>query len=125
MFRTTAVTEPPHDVDTSEPPIPLSVLSLDLPEPPAGWIAYLNNIGVEVVVDDVGRSAISRVDAKQLFDEHREAEALKAEKRAAAEKRAIELASQSYRPRRASVVEDLLDNSGITFHPIQHGGDEP
>ena len=36
--------------------IPLSHLSLDLPVPPIGWVAYLNNKGVEIVVDDLGRS---------------------------------------------------------------------
>ena len=30
-----------------------------------------------------------------------------------------ELDAQSYRPRRRSLVEDLLSNDGITFHPIQ------
>ena len=29
-----------------------------------------------------------------------------------------ELDAQSYRPRRTSLVEDLLSNDGITFHPI-------
>jgi hypothetical protein len=46
------------------------------------------------VVDDVGRSAISRVAARQLFDEHRASEARKAELRAAAEQRAIETDQQ-------------------------------
>jgi hypothetical protein len=133
--------------------IPLSVLSLDLPVPPIGWVAYLNNVGIEILTDDVGRASIHRHDARRLFDEHREAEAVKAELRAAAEQRAIEadqefrrrlgrgvavpsgmsyaeavqaaeLDSQTYRPGRRSLVEDLLDNSGITFHPIQSGGDE-
>jgi hypothetical protein len=135
--------------------IPLSHLSLDLPVPPIGWVAYLNNVGVEILTDDVGRAAIHRHDARRLFDEHRQSEARKSELRAAAEKRAIEedqafraslghgvkvpdgmsyaeaaraaeLDSQTYRPGRRSLVEDLLDNSGITFHPIQHApeGDE-
>ena len=34
------------------------------------------------------------------------------------------LDSLTYQPRRTSVVEDLLSNDGITFHPIQHGPDE-
>ena len=121
-----------------------------------GWTAYLNNIGVEVVEDSIGRSAIAHNDARRLFDEHREAEAVKAELRARQEREAIEsdqrfraqlgagvpasaipaglsyaeavqsaeLDAQSYRPRRTSVVEDLLSNDGITFHPIQHEADE-
>jgi hypothetical protein len=158
MFKTTApAAEVDHDVMvTAEPPIPLSVLSLDLDEPPCGWVAYLNNVGVEIAEDSIGRSAVSSADANMLIAEHRAAEAVKAEMRAAAEKRAIEadqqfraqlgagvpasaipagmtyaeavlsaeLDSQSYRPRRASVVEDLLSNDGITFHPIQHEADE-
>ena len=96
--------------------------------------------------------SITRTDARQLLSEHSAAEARKAELRAAAEKAAVEadrefrrrlgrgvpipagmsyaeavqsaeLDAQSYRPHRTSLVEDLLDNSGITFHPIQHGGD--
>ena len=121
-----------------------------------GWTAYLNNIGVEVVEDDIGRAAIHRHDARMLISEHRSAEAVKAEKRAAAERQAVEsdrawraslpsgvpagalppgmsyaeavhqasLDSLTYQPRRTSVVEDLLSNDGITFHPIQHGAEE-
>jgi hypothetical protein len=155
MFKTTApAAEVDHDVIvTSEPLIPLSHLSLDLSEPPIGWVAYLNNIGVEVVEDSIGRSAIAHNDARRLFDEHREAEAVKAELRARQEREAIEsdqrfraqlsggvavpaglsyaeavvaaeLDAQSYRPRRTSVVENLLSNDGITFHPIQDEADE-
>jgi hypothetical protein len=155
MFNkaTAAVAEPASDVTHDESPVPVIHLALDLPEPPGGWTAFLNARGVEVVVDDLGRSAITRVDARRLFDEHREAEAVKAEKRAVLEQRAIEadqqfraqlgrgvpipegmtyaeavlspeLDCQSYRPRRRSLVEDLLSNDGITFHPIQHGPDE-
>ena len=77
MFRSTltGTAPPPPDVDTSEPLIPVSQLTLDLPEPPAGWTAYLNAKSVEVVTDDIGRLSIARGDARQLFDERREAEA--------------------------------------------------
>jgi hypothetical protein len=157
MFSKAApVVEPAPDVMHDASPVPLSVLSLDLPAPAEGWQVYLNGRGVEIVVDDLGRPSIAREDAKQLFDEHRESEARKAEMRAAAEKRAVEadqrwraslpsgvpagalppgmsyaeavhqasLDSLTYQPRRTSVVEDLLSNDGITFHPIQHGPDE-
>jgi hypothetical protein len=133
--------------------VPLSHLSLDLSEPPSGWVAYLTGRGVAVVDDDLGRPSISRAAARMLFDEHRADEARKAEMRAESEKRAVEadqrfraqlsggvaipagmsygeaakaaeLDAQSYRPRRTSLVEDLLSNDGITFHPIQHEADE-
>jgi hypothetical protein len=78
MFKTTA--PEPLPVKVVEVPaaadfVPLSHLSLDLDEPPIGWLAYLNNVGVEILTDDVGRKAIHRHDARRLFDEHREAEA--------------------------------------------------
>ena len=40
--------------------IPLSCLSLDLDEPVVGWDQYLRGEGIDVMVDDVGRPAISR-----------------------------------------------------------------
>ena len=134
--------------------VPVSHLTLDLPVPSIGWVAYLNNVGVEILSDDVGRPAIHRHDARRLFDEHRASEVRKAELRAAAEKRAVEADRQlraqmpagvrvpdgmtyaeaamaaeldalDYRPRRRSLMEDLLSNDGvITYHPIQHEADE-
>jgi len=77
-------------------PVPLSVLSLDLEQPPIGWLAYLGNIGVEIVEDDLGRPSIHRHDARRLIAEHRDNEVRKAEVRAAAEKRAIE-SDQAFR----------------------------
>jgi len=58
MFKTTAPDPLPLKVVEvpADDPIPLSVLSLDLSVPPIGWVAYLNNKGVEIVVDDLGRS---------------------------------------------------------------------
>jgi hypothetical protein len=152
MFRTAPapVAEPAPDVMVSADVIPLTHLALDLPEPPFGWRAYLADRHIEIVLDDLGRSAVSRGDARRLFDEHHDDEALKAEKRAAAEKRAIEADRQfraqlgvgvppsaipagmsysaaalsaeldalDYRPRRATVAEDLLSNDGMTFHSL-------
>ena len=123
---------------------------MDLPVPPIGWAAYLNNIGVEIVEDGIGRSA----DARLLISQHRADEARKAEVRAESERRAVEAdqrwraslghgvkvpdgmtyveAAQSaeldrlaggYRPGRRSLVEDVLDNDGMSFHPIQHEAD--
>jgi hypothetical protein len=89
MFRTAPVAESAPDVIPRESPVPLSVLSLDLEQPPIGWATYLN-LGVEIVEDDLGRPSIHRHDARRLIAEHRDNEVRKAEVRAAAEKRAIE-----------------------------------
>jgi hypothetical protein len=92
MFRNT-LPSPLADTDVIEHAadlVPLSHLALDLDVPPIGWAAYLNNIGVEIVTDDLGREAIHRHDARRLIAEHRDDEVRKAEVRAAAEKRAIE-----------------------------------
>jgi hypothetical protein len=150
MFRSPAAPDP-LPLKVVEVPaadlIPLSHLSLDLDVPPIGWLTYLGNIGVEVLTDDIGRSAIHRHDARRLFDEHRENEVRKAELRAAAEKRAVEadlqlraqmpagvkvpdgmtyaeaamqaeLDALSYQRRRRSPLEDALDGAGMTFHSL-------
>jgi hypothetical protein len=161
MFRSTHDSDRPSpefqspDKETLKPSevIPLSVLELDLPAPGEGWPTYLTGRGVEVTLDDIGRAAISRADARQLFDEQREAEVRRRERAAQLERQAVErdqqrraplgqgvkipagmsyaeavmqaeLDSQTYQPGRRSLVEDLFDNSGITFHPIQHEADE-
>jgi hypothetical protein len=56
----------------TDQPIPLSVLSLDLPAPPAGWPFELERRGIAVFQDDVGRLSISRDDARHLLAEHRQ-----------------------------------------------------
>src|SRR5215208_1136506 len=72
--------------------IPLSHLELDLDPPSgAGWPAYLAAKGVELLSDDVGRAAVSRVDARRLFTERREAEA---RGRELTERREVELEAQ-------------------------------
>jgi hypothetical protein len=112
MFNKAAATEVPTMVGIlPEPLIPLSVLSLDLDEPPIGWVTYLGNIGVEILTDGLGRSAIAHNDARRLFDEHREAEARKAELRAAAEKRSIEQ-DQAFR---ASLGHGVRVPDGMTM----------
>jgi hypothetical protein len=68
MFRSPPAAEVASDVIvTSVPLIPLSHLSLDLCEPPIGWVAYLNNVGIEILTDDVGRASIHRHDARRLL----------------------------------------------------------
>lgn len=96
MFRNsnTVTAEPAHDdVDvTADDLIPVSHLALDLPEPPAGaWTVYLAAKGIEVVLDDIGRLAISRDNARQLITEHRENEA---RQRELAERREAQLIEQ-------------------------------
>jgi hypothetical protein len=71
-------------------PIPLSVLELDLATPTMGWSAYLAEKGINVLLDDLGRLSIHRVDAKRLFVEKREAEQKAREIAAATERAAIE-----------------------------------
>ena len=81
MFRTAPAAEPAADVtnDLSPEPIPLSVLDLDLSAPVEGWRAFLADRHIKIVVDDLGRSSVSRNDARRLFDEHRDEELRKAE----------------------------------------------
>jgi hypothetical protein len=84
-------------------PIPLSILELDLPAPTIGWAAGLAEKGVDIVTDDLGRLAVSRADAKRLFDEHREHEARAREVLARNEAAAIE----KDRLRRAALPKGL------------------
>jgi hypothetical protein len=100
MFKTAPTTEPTHKVMVPANLIPISHLALDLPEPPVGgWVAYLSGRGLEVLTDDIGRPAVSRADARQLFDEQREEEARRREVRERQEQAAVE----ADRVRRASV----------------------
>jgi hypothetical protein len=76
MFRTVPVAEPAPDVKVPADLISLSVLALDLPEPSGvGWAAYLADRGIAIVLDEIGRAAITKADARSLFDERRENEA--------------------------------------------------
>jgi hypothetical protein len=59
--------------------VPLSVLSLDLPEPIAGWKETLEARGIELLEDDLDRPAIRREDARRLVEERREWERQSAE----------------------------------------------
>jgi hypothetical protein len=52
-------------------PVPLSVLGLDLPAPGEGWSVWLAAKGVSILFDDLGRRAVSREDARALFDAQR------------------------------------------------------
>jgi hypothetical protein len=80
--------------------VPLSVLALDLAEPPPeGWHLYLAGRGIEITLDGIGRPSIDRGDARMLLTEKREAEARQAQFRAEQDRRA----EQQDRLRRASL----------------------
>jgi hypothetical protein len=153
MFRTAApVAEPdPHDdvIPADEQLIPLSVLALDLGEPPVGgWNAYLAGKGIEFVLDHIGRSAVSAADARQLLDEKRQEEIRQREFAKRQEQKAIEAdrvrraampkglhwteipdgvsvaemwaqAEKDARPKRRSPLEAALAGEGIVYHPIR------
>ena len=149
MFRTAPVIEPAPDVMHEASPVPLSVLQLDLDAPTVGgWPAYLADRGISITIDDIGRASVSRSDARQLLTEQREAEVRRREKVAELERQAVEqdqqrrtqiwggipadlipvgvsaaqammAAEKDARPRRRSLLEDSLSNSGTVFHPIQ------
>jgi hypothetical protein len=69
----------PVDVIDPVDLIPLSQLALDLPAPATGWLVELERRGVEVMVDDIGRRAVTRDVARMLFAEHAAAEARRRE----------------------------------------------
>jgi hypothetical protein len=101
MFRnnTNTIAEPTSNVEEHPADdlhvgcdlVPLTVLALDLGEPSVGGRdAYLSGRGIPVVLDDIGRKAISRADARQLFDERREDEIRRREVAVRQEQQAIE-----------------------------------
>ena len=126
----------------------LAELERDLDAPGGGWRADLVGRGVPVVEDDLGRPALSRSDARQLFAERREAEVrrrevaarndaeVEARRQAGARPgwtlppgmtvaeaiAAAEYAEHGYSgPRRRTPVEDALDpDGGMVYHPIRH-----
>jgi hypothetical protein len=153
MFHSTVTAPaPPADTVEPADPIPLSHLALDIDGPTVGWTAYLTGRGIEVLTDDIGRPAIARADARQLLDEQRENEARRQEVVRRQEQQFIEAdqrrrsqlwgglhwteippgvsaaemwaqAEKDARPRRRSVLEDALSNSGTTLHSLP-GQDE-
>ena len=60
--------------------IPISHLSLDLPEPVVGWERAFSERGVEIILDDVGRPSVPRHVLGELLAEHRERETRRAER---------------------------------------------
>jgi hypothetical protein len=150
---TAPVTEPAPDVIEQGSSgrtslIPLSHLELDLPAPGSGWDAYLTGRGIQIVLDHIGRSAISSADARQLFDEQREVEARRRDVAARQEQQAIEAdrrfraalpkglhwseipvgvsaaemwaaAEKDAKPKRRTPLEDAFAGEGMVFHSIQ------
>ncbi len=152
MFRNLpAAVPPPVVVDPPPELIALSVLELELAAPDAGWAAHLADRGISITIDDIGRAAVTRDDARRLFTEKREAETRAREHAAAVERQAIEAdrqwraalaggipayqipdgvapaaamlqAAHDASPRRASLVEEAFTNPGeTTFHPMPDG----
>ena len=155
MFRSPAVAAPlPVKVEVAPELLPLSVLSLDLPEPSFGWVRYLAGRSIEVVSDDIGRLSVGRADAKQLLDEHREREAQLAQHFAEIEQRTVEAdrlkfaqiwkgvsvdrmpsdaapasvmlqAAKDAEPKRSTPLEEAFSNSqGMTYRPYGPHPDE-
>jgi hypothetical protein len=60
--------------------IPLTVLSLDNPEPVGGWETLLQARGIELLTDDLYRPSVRREDARRLALERREWERESADK---------------------------------------------
>jgi hypothetical protein len=146
-----ATAEPAPEVIVPADVIPLSHLELDLPAPVEGWAVFLAARGIEVTLDDIGRMAVARVDARQLLTERREREAEQARRRKLQEAQAVAddqiRRSQIWggipadhlppgvapaavmlqndrdaQPKRQSVLEHALGNSGeLTFHSLSDG----
>jgi hypothetical protein len=93
--------------------VTLSELSLDLPEPVAGWAAEMAARGVEVVLDDLGRAAISRPAARLLFTEHLAEQELAARRREEIEQRLV-AADEARRARMPKGIPVSAEVPGLT-----------
>ena len=102
-------------MNTQEPLIPISHLSLDLGEPIVGWAASLSERGIELLEDDIGRKAISREDARTLMAEHREREARDFEDQ---RRRLAELGD-----RKIPAGVPVLEEGATPFESMVAGGD--
>jgi hypothetical protein len=114
VFRTAPVVEPAPDVKVPAELISLVELELSLDMPAGGWSLYFAGRGIEVLTDDLGRPAITRSDARLLFDEHSANELRKAEFRAASEKAAEEADRQFRASLRRGVPASALP-AGLTY----------
>lgn len=155
MFRSMPETEStPPVMDPSEQLVALSVIALDLPEPSGvGWAAYLADRGIAIVLDDLGRSAITKAAARQLFTERRENEVRAREVAARQERQAIESdrqfraqlphgvpwyeipdgvlpvvamtqADRDSQPKRLSPLQEALSGEPMTYHSLHPAPDD-
>jgi hypothetical protein len=154
MFRTAPAAEPAHDMEVPPDVIPLSHLELDLPTPVEGWTVFLATRGIEVTLDDIGRMAVARDDARLLLTEKRERQAEQARRRKLAEAQAVAddqirraqiwqgipaddlppgvapaavmlQASKDARPKRTSVLQEALAGSEtLTYRPLPASAEE-
>jgi hypothetical protein len=156
MFSKTSapVIESARDVVVPADVIPLSHLELDLPTPVEGWTVFLAARGIEVTLDDIGRMAVARDDARRLLTEKREREAEQARRRKLAEAQAVAddqlrrsriwrgvpadhmppgvppaaamlQTARDAQPKRTTPLEEALSNSGtLTYHPMRDNEDE-
>jgi hypothetical protein len=126
MFRSSPATEPVAQVVAGpSDPIPLSLLSLDHPEPPTGWSAFLASRGILTELDDIGRWCVSRAVARELLTEQREQREASDRKRAEAERQAIE-ADQRFRAQLyggipASVIGDGVAPAAAMLQAARDG----
>jgi hypothetical protein len=148
MFKTTPAAEPAPIVTPPADLVPISHLALDLPEPSVGWLIELDRRHIDVLVDDIGRKAISRSDARGLLDERREDELRRQEAAARNEARAVEQdrlrrasiwrglpavdlpvgvsassamlqAAKDSEPKRMSPLQEALSGESLTYHSYQ------
>jgi hypothetical protein len=85
MFKGSAAGDKPAaaDVLVLSELVPVSTLGLDVELPAGvGWRSFLASKGVAVLTDEVGRLAVSVMDARRLIQEQHELEASQRAKRA-------------------------------------------
>jgi hypothetical protein len=152
MFRTAPAVEPatgtflPVESSHLESLVPLSVLSLDHPQPAEGWSNFLGRKAITIRPDHIGRDAISSHDAQALLHEQRANELRAMKLRQLQEQLAVEAdelrRSQIWKgvsadampsgvapasvmlqldkdsqPRRTTPLEEALSNTGsLTYH---------
>ena len=104
------------------PTIPLSHLELDYPTPTVGWGVELDRRGVAIVLDDVGRPAISRAAAAELLTEQRAQQEAAARHREEIEQRAIEQ-DQRFRARLAGGIPADAVPAGMTAAMLMMASD--
>jgi hypothetical protein len=148
-----AVESPRDESSHLEPLVRSPILELDHPRPAEGWPDYLGKRAIAFVPDDLGRDCVRRQDARRLLDEQRANELRRRKLAAVQEAEAVEAdqlrraqiwrgipadhlpvgatpasvmlaAAKDARPRRQSVLQHALANSGgLEFHPLHDEGD--